>query len=124
MTKNARVEAAHWLRGLDHHVEEAIAALSPATGMAEVSTGQFDAQMQDLAKALRNIWRKFGSGPAQFTPREASMLRVALRDRAGYYRSQARSRRYAGPEHADTRARARAEAVAYDRLADDRRLTA
>lgn len=64
MTKNARVEASHWLRGFDHHVEEVIAALSPATGMAEVTGEQWEAQMQDLEKILHRIWHQFAPGPA------------------------------------------------------------
>lgn len=57
-----------------------------------------------------------------FTPREASMIRVALREKAAAYERLTRGRKWAGPENADVRARARAEAVAYRKLADDRRL--
>ena len=57
-----------------------------------------------------------------FTAREASMIRVALREKAYAYRKLARSRGYAGPENADIRTRARAEAAAYDVLANDKRL--
>lgn len=63
MTAVERVHAQHWLRGLDHHVEETIRALSPAHGMTVVTKQQFDASCDALIKALRNIRRRFGTGP-------------------------------------------------------------
>lgn len=57
-----------------------------------------------------------------FNAREASMIRVALRDKAAEYRRMAKSRQYGGPGNADLRERARAEARDYDKLAASRRL--
>ncbi len=58
-----------------------------------------------------------------FPPREASMIRSALRARAAEYRKMAASRKWAGPTHIDQRTRARVEAQAYETLAQDRRLS-
>ena len=58
-----------------------------------------------------------------FTAREARMIRAALRDRAGRLRDLARSPEYAGDYDRGERTRIRLEAIAYDRLSRDERLS-
>lgn len=54
-----RVEARHWLRGLDHHVLSFTEALSPQTGMTVVTAGQFRAQVDELTRILAKIRNQF-----------------------------------------------------------------
>lgn len=57
LAKNERVKLCHLLRPIDNTIQDVIASLSPATGMAYMSVAQWNAQVDSLVKSLRELRR-------------------------------------------------------------------
>jgi hypothetical protein len=57
LSANERVQLLHLLRPIGRTILDVIASLSPATGMSYMSVAQWNAQVDDLARQIRELRR-------------------------------------------------------------------